>query len=392
MEKMNRRLRDARLLKMDKLVTRANERDTLVEAEARRALVEDAHQSCNCQPPALTPRYVLQPSALPPKPLAADSIRPGGWFNDALDAASNWIDDTADTVAEVAGGAVCDFLDGTGIKDEAEQLNAAFLEMMKPGPSGQNAAQWLTEYVAGGVPFFVSELIETCNIGPSLKTFAAVEARRMTIAASVLTTMGTVAGIAGVAAAAPTAGVALIPAAKAYALAALATSLAAFWASVAVGEWPSYAQLVNIYTAVSDVDKAAGGAGNPLAPEMKEAIEAVDLQEAEALAAAAIEMYNDTNETLQVVQAAVRGTGEFVRSGSIAPAPSPIQPTRTAPQLSMLRPAPNPLVVRTPVDTKTLAPLAPTQILSTIDTSPKKPEGGGPIPLIGLGLLLDLVL
>jgi len=375
--------------KIDAIVEQANEADTANELQVRREMLVRNQKSCDCGAPEIQPRYVLQPTALKPLALSGDSVRPGGIMEFFEEYVVDPVNDLGDKVAEAAGGAVCDALEAAGIAQPAQEMAAEFNALVGMGDQSQDRAMgYAVNLTAGAVPFFVAELLETCNFGPALKTFAAAESRRMAVAAEVFKVMALVSAAAGAVGAAPTAGVSLLPAAKAGALAALAEALEAFWLTVSKGRWLSWEELTNVLGAASQVAaQTEGGANNGFTQGVKDALElSATVEQAKAAIQAELASNAQSVQDLQEIERAFLQIDIDAKSGSLAPQNVAIQPSIIHPMFSTFPAPPNPMVTR--------------PVLVSPDPGNQYPEagaeapgatGGGALPLVGLGLLLELI-
>jgi hypothetical protein len=375
--------------KVDAIVKQANEADTLNELDTRRDMLRRSQESCDCGAPEIQPRYVLQPTALQPMALSGDNIRPGGLMDFFQEYVVDPVNSAADTVAAAAGGAVCNTLEEAGILGPAQEMAAEFNALVSTSDSNPNRAMgYAVNFTAGAVPFFISELLETCNIGPALKTFAAAESRRMGVAAEVFGAMALVSAAVGAVGAAPTAGVSLLPAAKAGALAALAQALEAFWLTVSKGRWLSWEEMANVLGAAADVQsQSSGGANNGFSQGVKDALElSATVEQAKAAIQAEIASAAQDTQDLQEIERAFLQIDIDAKSGSLAPQNVATQPSALHPMFSTFPPPPNPMVTR-PV---LIAP-NPGNVYPESGAEAPGATGGGALPLVGLGLLLELI-
>lgn len=389
LEALQAKNRLAQQLKIDAIVNEADEADTIQELGARRQMVKDSHTSCDCGAPEIQPRSVLQPTGIAPLPLQGDSIRPGGigdWWQDyVVEPVQEFVDNTAQTIGQGA----CDALDAAGITQPAKDLTVNALSVITDTQNSPSRAySYAVDLVAGPVPFFMSELLETCDLGPAIKNGAAAESRRMGIAYAVFITMAKVSGGVGIAAAAPTAGVALLPAAKATALAATAKALEGFWLAVSKGRWLSFEETMELIRSLNTLTMFSDG--EPDAGFTEGVISALEdsatVSEAYANAQNAFVGVARSREELQDIERAFLQIGVDAQSGSLAAQGVPSQPSAINPNMSVF-PAPfNPMITRPVLE----MPATPQPYPEAGQEAPGA-TGGGAFPIIGLGLLLELL-
>jgi hypothetical protein len=371
---------------MNSKVAQANAADTSQELQSRLQMVKRQEQACNCHPmPAGAPRSVLQPTAAPVEPL-----RPGGdvggWLSARMkeleEGTKAIVDPVVDKAAQAIGATSCAILDQLGIKEEAQEMGALFEEALGHRKGHNKAWTVFADVTIGGVPFFFSELFRTCDFGPALKDYAAIEARRMGIYKVIfkLVAVGGAMSIVG------------MPAAPvSTAAAGLAASLQVFWLTVAQGNWISAQQVFNIFTSLAEFQAMAGdGNETDLDPKIIEAIEtAQDVKDATDKTQAALADLAETAEQLQMLEREMLGLGEFAKSGSIDPQNVSIQPSPWTPEFSIFPTfSPNPLIVRPTLITPPAA--QPTYYEIETPPAPKK-EAGAALPLLGLGLLFEVL-
>jgi len=374
---------------MDAKVHAANAADTVQELQSRREMVARQNQKCNCHPvPKGDPRYVLQPTAIP-----AHNIRPGGEngqnIGDFLtslgqniqEGAENVINPVVDAAAQAAGQAACEFLDYIGAADDIEPLLNSFDEALGHRQGHNKAWTVMVDVTVGGAPYLIETLLRTCDLGPALKDYAAIEARRMGIAKVTFKIMGIGAG----------ASIVGLPAAAVCAKgAALAAAMQMFYLTIAQGRWVSWEQVGQILTSLKEFMEVADlGNQTELDQGITNVLEtAQTVKQAEDEASEIIDSLAQTTEQLQMMERELAGVGEFAKSGSIDPQNVAIQPSPFHPQLSVFPTfAPNPLIVRPTIVTPPTAPPA----YYEVDTPPPEKKGGLAFPLIGLGLLFEVL-
>lgn len=385
-------------LKMDDLVYAANEADTSSELEARRAMLKREQDKCDCAPAEIQPRFVLQPTARSPLALTGDSIRPGGdendplaWLNDLGKDLKDKADQAGDHLAQASGQALCTALDAAGILQPAVDLAESAEEVLNLSDSNPNRAYaYGINYTVGAIPFFVHDLIQECDFGPAIKTFASAEARRMAIAHVVFKNMAYVSAAVGVAASVPTAGVSLIPAAEAAALASLAKALEVFWTTVSHGRWLSWEEIANIMDAFLRLDAAGSGEANAgFTSAVQDALEySATVTEAQNAIQSALAQAAETTATLEAIERAFLQVDLDAPSGSLKPQPVAVQPSAVNPVSAVFPPPPNPLVVRPVLVHPNPGNVEPTY--PEAGSEAPGPAGSGALPLLGLGLLLEL--
>jgi len=389
LEALQAKNRLAQQLKIDAIVDQADEADTIQELGARRQMVKNSHTSCNCGAPEIQPRSVLQPTGIAPLPLQGDSIRPGGigdWWNDYIvEPVQEFVDGTAQAI----GQGTCDALNAAGITQPAKELAVNALNVVTDTQNSPDRAySYAVDLVAGPVPFFMSELLETCDLGPAIKNGAAAESRRMGIYYAVFSTMAQVAAIPGIAAAAPTAGVALLPAAKAQALALTTKALEGFWLAVSKGRWLSFEEMSALLASLNNLTVFMDGSPNAgFSEAMTSALEnSATVSEAYANAQNALAQVAQTTNELQEIERAFLQIGVDAQSGTLAAQGVPSQPSAINPNMSVF-PAPfNPMITR-PV----LEMPATTQPYPEAGQEAPAATGGGAFPIVGLGLLLGML-
>jgi len=376
-------------LKVDAIVDAANEAETIQELGARRQMLQRSRDSCNCAPPEIQPRSVLQPTGIAPLPLQGDAMRPGGlsdwWSEYVAEPVQEYIDNTAQAV----GQATCTALDAAGITGPAQDLAVEALNVISDSQNSPSRAySYAVDLVAGPVPFFMSELLETCDLGPAIKNGAAAEARRMGIYSAVFSTMAQVSGGVGALAAVPTGGIALLPAAKATALAATSKALEGLWLAVSKGRWLSFQETKNLIESLNTLAVFADGEpDNGFSESMTLVLEtSATVSEAYAGAQSAIAQAAQTTNELQEIERAFLQVGIDAQSGSLKAQGVPSQPSAIFPNMSVF-PAPfNPMITR-PV----LEVMADVSPYPEAGQEAPGPDGGGAFPVIGLGLLLGLL-
>ncbi|MCP4922586.1 MAG: hypothetical protein GY915_00955 [bacterium] len=385
MEDLQQEKRNRSQNAMDAKVHAANAADTVQELQSRREIVARQNQKCNCHPvPRGNPRYVLQPTTVP-----AHNLRPGGNIGDWLtdlgeriqETAKNIVDPAVDAAAQTAGQAACEFLDYIGATDDIEPLLNSFDEALGHRQGHNKAWTVMVDMTIGGAPYLIETLLRTCDLGPALKDYAAIEARRMGVAKVTFQIMG-------IGAAASIVG--LPAAAVCVKGAALAAAMQMFYLTVAQGRWISWEQVALILSSVKEfMEVAELGNQTELDEGITDVLEtAQTVKQAEDEASGIIDSLAQTTEQLQMMEREFAGVGEFARSGSIDPQNVAIQPSPFNPQLSVFPTfAPNPLIVRPTIVTPPTAPPA----YYEVDTPPPEKKGGLTFPLIGLGLLLEVL-
>jgi hypothetical protein len=368
--------------RMDRKVQAANNYDLTYEGQLREQIVKakEKKYGCDCEaPPVGRPRYVLQPTRTPYK-----ALRPGGtekppweqWGEDFR----GFVDETGDQIATTAGRILCDTAAGLGILEEAQELGASF-EFFLGDPQGSSGTlvspdgQFIRNTLFGGLPFLVTQLVETCDLGPAIKSYAAAESDKLEIA-------GAAFGVAALVGGVPTAGISV---ATLGTVSDLCFSVSAAYAEIARGQWVSWQVALGLINQGREVWEMSNDSGE-LPEGLKEAVDyANTAEQAIEQTRAAFAKAAKTQEELRDILDAMAGVDQFVKPGSVAPQPTAVQPSPFTPNFYIFpSKTPNPLVVR-PQLTETF----PIEEVTTSEEAPRL-TGGNPLPLVGLGFLLDL--
>lgn len=377
-------------LRIDSLVDSAQKGDEIIQRKARQQLIHAEKGGCDCRPPVGQMRYVLQPNLGRNPP---EAQRPGG-LSEALQWAQDRWDDTtekaeeiynegADYVMQTAGEVACSTLDALGL---LEPLQKGIEENQdnwgSPNASGNDGGQYLKNLALGGQHFFFSKLIETCDLGPALRDFAAAERDRMQVAEAVCYIAALVGGI-------PSAGLSV---ATLGTLGTVFRSSKEIYAAGAEGQFPSAQSVWNLLNVTGELSALLDSQTITSIPEpLKDALESPTVEQAIAKAEQYLATTAKTATQLRELERAMLQVGEFVKPGRVGVSGTPVQPTPWRPQLTIIPPSPNPLVVRPDITPPPGDDPYPEEEFFENETN-QKPETGGLVPLVGLGFLLDMVL
>ena len=370
--------------KIDALVNAAQQADEKYQAQKRRGLLMAQSEKCGCKPQTRpSPVAILQPTAKLPQVIEnrPGGHRPGGnplqAFGDAIQ--NNIINPVSDAVMQTAGETACNVLKTLGIYEDAlrvAQRSEALLG--RPSPAGDKGGAFIRNIAFGGQQFFFNQLVQDCDLGPALRDFAAAERDRMNAAAAVSTLIGLVGGI-------PSAGVSVVVAG------AMTSAFAAggqVYAAAAQGQWPSLQQIIALLDATGVLGNSLEGVNiGDLGASLEDAFYAPTVEQAVKEAEAALAQTATSEADLQILEQAMLSLGAFAKPGSVGTQQSAQQPTGTSPKTSVMAQSPFPMIVR--------APLVPIEQSATPPPPPPPPpqenQGGLGLPIIGLGLLFEVL-
>jgi hypothetical protein len=367
--------------KIDALVNAAQQADEKYQAQKRRGMLMAQSDQCGCEPRTRpNPVAILQPTAKLPQVI---ENRPGGYrpggnplqaFADAIQ--TNVIDPVSDKAMQTAGEVACNVLKTLGIYDDAlrvAQRSEALLG--RPSPTGDQGGAFIRNLAFGGQQFFFNKLVQDCDLGPALRDFAAAERDRMNAAAAVATIIGLVGGI-------PSAGLSV---AVAGSMAAAFAASGQVYAAAAQGQWPSLQQIINLLDATGALGNSLEGVNiGDLGASLEDAFYAPTVEQAVKEAEAALAQTATSETDLQILEQAMLQLGAFAKPGSVATQKSAQQPTGTSPATSVMAQSPFPMIVRAPLVPIVQAPTPP-------PPPPPQKQGGLGLPIVGLGLLFEVL-
>jgi len=357
--------------RMDHLVNEAQNADHKHEAAQRRALALLPSEKCRCAPPAGHMRYVLQPhtgSRPEPQP-------PGGnWVNDALD----WFHQTGTDAGDTLASAACQGAGAIGLLGPAQELAQTFETYLgRPSPAGNAGGQWVKDVIFGGVPYFAYEVIDTCEVGSALRNYAAAERDRMQVAGAIFAVIAAAGGI-------PTGGLSVATAGSA---SAFCYTMGNFWAQIARGDRLSLDMIYSVLVSAGQADAAlVANRIGAISGAVQDAFNAPTVEQGQTEIQEVLIGEAGSPEEASVMEAAILHLGQFAHAGTVGTSDVASQPSPWSPTFAIFPSSPNPLVVRP--DLLAEPPQGP-----YVEEPPDAPkEGAGVVPIVGLGILLDLVL
>ncbi len=368
--------------KVDAIVNAAQQADSKYQAQKRRGLLMAQSDKCGCKPQTRpNPVAILQPTAKLPQVI---ENRPGGYrpggnplqaFGDAIQ--SNIINPISDAVMQTAGETACNVLKTLGIYDDALRIAQRSEALLgRPSPAGDKGGAFIRNLAFGGQQFFFNQLVQDCDLGPALRDYAAAERDRMNAAAAVATIIGLVGGI-------PSAGLSVAVAGS------MATTFATagqVYAAAAQGQWPTLQQIIDLLDATGVLGNSLEGVNiGDLGASLEEAFYAPTVEQAVKEAEAALSQTATSDADLQILEQAMLQLGAFAKPGSVATQKSAQQPTGTRPTTSISAQSPFPMIVRAPLVPIIQAPTPPPP------PPPQEKQGGLGLPILGLGLLFEVL-
>jgi hypothetical protein len=362
-------------LRMDALVDSAQKGDDLNQAAARRQAGNNPQRECGCAaPPTGQMRYVLQPNLGPNPPRPQ---RPGGGLFESIGSAWN---SGSDYLMQQGGQALCSALGATGLMEPLQEyIDTNEAAWGAPTAAGDDGGQFLRNLVYGGQHYFFVELVDTCDLGPALRNFAAAERDRMAVAEAVMIVAGLVGGI-------PSAGVSV---ALCSTLATVFGSSKEIYAAGAQGKFPSLQSVWNLINVTGRAEEVMNSQlVTDLPQSIKDAINAPTVEQGLEGAEQFLTSTAETEGELQEIELAMLQLGAYVKPGSVSTSGTPVQPSPFYDAFTVVPPPPFPMIVRPDIVPR------PEENSGETDAPPPEPtpEPSGIFPLVGLGLLIDMVL